>query len=106
MNRQGFSLLLAEVRSGFDRLRRDVVYACSPIDVARAQVALEALEMTAKTPAERQAERKARELAAGCAQWTCWVHPDDVPALAECADKLARKRARAEQTRRTSAKCT
>ena len=51
----------------------------------------------AKTAAQRQAERKARELAAGRVQWKRWVHPDDVPALAEYADKLARKRARAEQ---------
>jgi hypothetical protein len=43
------------------------------------------------------AERKARELAAGRVQWKRWVHPDDVPALTEYADKLARKRARAEQ---------
>ena len=49
----------------------------------------------AKTAAQRQAERKARELAAGRVQWKRWVHPDDVPALAEYADKLARKRARA-----------
>lgn len=46
----------------------------------------------AKTAAQRQADRKARELAAGRAQWKRWVHPDDVPALAEYADKLARKR--------------
>lgn len=52
---------------------------------------------SAKTAAQRQAERKARELAAGRVQWKRWVHPDDVPALAEYADKLARKRARAEQ---------
>ena len=51
----------------------------------------------AKTAAQRQAERKARELAAGRVQWKRWVHPDDVPALAEYADKLARKRARSEQ---------
>ena len=51
----------------------------------------------AKTAAQRQADRKARELAAGRVQWKRWVHPDDVPALAEYADKLARKRARAEQ---------
>jgi ribonuclease HI len=50
--------------------------------------------MTAKTPAERQAARKARELAAGRVRWARWVHPDDVPALAEYADKLARKRAK------------
>lgn len=49
---------------------------------------------TAKTPAQRQAERKARELAAGRVHWKRWVHPDDVPAMAEYADKLARKRAR------------
>ena len=50
----------------------------------------------AKTAAERQADRKARELAAGRVQWRRWVHPDDVPALAEYADKLARKRAKAQ----------
>ena len=53
--------------------------------------------VNAKTPAERQADRKARELAAGRVQWKRWVHPDDVPALSEYADKLAKKRARAEQ---------
>lgn len=47
----------------------------------------------AKTAAQRQAERNA----AGRVQWKRWVHPDDAPALAEYADKLARKRARAEQ---------
>jgi hypothetical protein len=52
---------------------------------------------TAKTAAQRQADRKARELAAGRVQWKRWAHPDDVPALAEYADKLARKRARSEQ---------
>jgi hypothetical protein len=46
----------------------------------------------AKTPAQRQAERKARELAAGRVQWKRWVHADDVPALAEYAEKLQRKR--------------
>ena len=51
----------------------------------------------AKTDAKRQAERKARELAAGRVQWKRWVHPDDVPALTEYADKLARKRARGER---------
>jgi hypothetical protein len=50
---------------------------------------------TAKTAAQRQAERKARELAAGRVQWKRWVHPDDVPALAEYADKLQRRRERA-----------
>ena len=47
-----------------------------------------------KTAAQRQADRKARELAAGRVQWKRWVHPEDVPALAEFADKLARKRAK------------
>lgn len=51
----------------------------------------------AKTAAQRQAERKARELAAGRVQWKRWVHRNDVPALAEYADKLARKRARGEK---------
>lgn len=51
----------------------------------------------AKTAAQRQAERKARELAAGRMQWKRWVHPNDVPELAEYADKLARKRARSEK---------
>lgn len=51
---------------------------------------------TAKTAAQRQAERKARELEAGRVQWKRWVHPDDVPALADYADKLARKRDKAK----------
>jgi hypothetical protein len=51
----------------------------------------------AKTAAQRQAERKARELAAGRVQWKRWVHPDDVPALTEYAEKLARKRARSDR---------
>lgn len=55
----------------------------------------------AKTAAERQAERKAREMAAGRVQWKRWVHPDDVPALAGCADKLARKRERAAKKSET-----
>jgi hypothetical protein len=47
---------------------------------------------SAKTAAQRQAERKARELAAGRVQWKRWVHRDDVLALAEYASKLAKKR--------------
>lgn len=47
---------------------------------------------TAKTAAQRQAERKAREIAAGRVHWAKWVHPDDVPALAALALKLARRR--------------
>lgn len=48
----------------------------------------------AKTNAQRQADLKDRRLAAGLVQWKVWVHPDDVPALKEVADKLARKRER------------
>ena len=48
---------------------------------------------TAKTAAQRQAERKARKLAAGQVQWKRWVHRDDVPALARYADRLAKRRA-------------
>lgn len=51
----------------------------------------------AKTTAQRQADRKAREVAAGRVQWKRWVHPDDVPALAEYADKLQRKRERQQK---------
>ena len=50
--------------------------------------------MTSKTPAERQAERKARQFAAGLVQFKAWVHPDDVPLLREAAEKLARRRLR------------
>lgn len=56
-----------------------------------------AIVNTAKTAAQRQAERKARERAAGRVQWKRWVHPDDVPALVKYADKLARNRARSER---------
>lgn len=48
--------------------------------------------MKAKTAAQRQAERKARELAAGRVQWKRWVHRDDVPALSAFAKELALKR--------------
>lgn len=48
----------------------------------------------AKTAAQRQAERKAREIAAGRVHFKRWVHVDDAPALHELADKLERKRAR------------
>ena len=56
-----------------------------------------AAKTAAERQAERQAERKARELAAGRVSWKRWVHPDDVPALTEYAEKLARKRARSER---------
>jgi hypothetical protein len=48
----------------------------------------------AKTAAQRQANRKAREIAAGRVQWKRWVHKDDVAALTEYAEKLSRKRMR------------
>lgn len=54
---------------------------------------------TAKTDAQRQAERKARELAEGRVQWKRWVHADDVLALAEFADKLAKCRERAAKAK-------
>ena len=50
---------------------------------------------TAKTPAQRQAERKAREEAAGRKLYKRWVHPDDFAALDELAAKLAKLRERA-----------
>ena len=46
----------------------------------------------AKTPAQRQAEHKARQQAAGLVLWKRWVHPGDVPALFEVSVKLAYKR--------------
>ena len=49
----------------------------------------------AKTNAQRQADLKARLLAAGLvALRNVWVHPDDVEAMREHAAKLARKRER------------
>jgi len=50
--------------------------------------------MTAATPAQRQADRKARETAAGRVQFKRWVHPDDVPAMHAEAERLERKRLR------------
>lgn len=47
-----------------------------------------------KTDAQRQAERKARELAAGRVLFKRWAHPDDKAALAEYAEKLAAERAK------------
>lgn len=38
------SAMLGVARAGFDRLRRDAVYGCTPIDVARAEAALRALD--------------------------------------------------------------
>jgi hypothetical protein len=49
----------------------------------------------AKTNAERQADLKARRLAAGLVSLkNVWVHPDDVAAMREHAEKLARRRLR------------
>ena len=53
--------------------------------------------MSAKTSAQRQADRKARQIAAGLVQFKRWVHPDDVSALTEYAEALARKRVRKVQ---------
>lgn len=51
----------------------------------------------AKTNAQRQANLKARRVAAGLvALRNVWVHPDDVNAMREHAAKLQRKRARAQ----------
>ena len=48
----------------------------------------------AKTNAERQADLKARRVAAGLVSLkNVWVHPDDVAAMREHAAKLARRRA-------------
>ena len=51
-----------------------------------------------KSAAQRQAERKARQIAAGLVQFKLWVHPDDVPPLTAYAEALARKRVRKVQT--------
>ena len=55
-----------------------------------------AKHMAAKTPAQRQAELKARRIAAGLVPVTnFWVHPDDVAAIREHSEKLAKRRERA-----------
>lgn len=54
----------------------------------------------AKTNAKRQAELKARRVAAGLVPVTnLWAHPDDVQPIREHAAKLARRRARLEKQR-------
>lgn len=54
----------------------------------------------AKTNAQRQAELKARRVAAGLVPVTnLWAHPDDVQPIREHAAKLARRRARLEKQR-------
>jgi hypothetical protein len=51
--------------------------------------------VTAKTPAQRQADLKARRIAAGLAPVTnLWVHPDDVAAIRDHAEKLSKRRNR------------
>lgn len=51
--------------------------------------------MIAKTNAQRQADLKARRIAAGLVPVTnLWAHPDDVQPIRDHAAKLARKRAR------------
>ena len=46
----------------------------------------------AKTPAQRQADRKARQIASGLVQFKRWVHADDVDAMREAAAKLDQRR--------------
>ena len=46
----------------------------------------------AKTDAQRQAERKARQLAAGLVQFKAWVYAEDVPKMRETAEKLKKLR--------------
>jgi hypothetical protein len=48
--------------------------------------------MTAQNPAQRQAQRKARQLAAGMKMFRRWAHPDDHGPLSEAADDLERRR--------------
>ena len=49
----------------------------------------------AKTNAQRQADLKARRVAAGLVPVTnLWAHPDDVQAIRNAAAKVAQKRAR------------
>lgn len=50
--------------------------------------------MTAKLPKERQADLKARRIAAGMREFKRWVHADDHAALAALADRLAKRRKR------------
>ena len=47
-----------------------------------------------KPAAQRQAERYARQLAAGLVQFKEWVHADDVQKLREVAEKLEKRRAK------------
>lgn len=55
--------------------------------------------MAAQTAAQRQAQRKARQLAAGMRIFQRWAHPDDHGPLSEAADDLERKRAEAATLR-------
>jgi hypothetical protein len=48
--------------------------------------------MTAQTPAQRQAQRKARQIAAGLKMFKRWAHQDDHGALSTAADALERQR--------------
>lgn len=55
-------------------------------------------KMAAKTNAERQAELKARRIAAGLVPVTnLWAHKQDVVPIREHAAKLARRRERSER---------
>jgi hypothetical protein len=57
----------------------------------------------AKTPAQRQAARKARLRAAGLVQFKCWAHPDDALILKKTVAKLARLRAKRERAQQANA---
>jgi hypothetical protein len=52
--------------------------------------------MTAKTTAQRQAALKARRIAAGFVLWKRWVHRQDAESMTLYADRLAKRRARAD----------
>jgi hypothetical protein len=53
----------------------------------------------AKTPAQRQADRKVREELAGNKHYKRWLHPDDFAAMDEHAAKLAKRRERAAKAK-------
>lgn len=56
----------------------------------------EPIKAAPKTNAERQADLKARRIAAGLVPVTnLWAHPEDVEAIRDHAAKLARRRERA-----------
>ena len=50
--------------------------------------------MTAKTPAQRKAEQRARDKLAGLVRVELYAHADDVAAIKAHAARLAKKRAK------------